>query len=132
MPSQSNASPEMRFNLVDTHQNPPVPTMGPLASASVPQFHGSIMNPNTISLRPPDTRIFQVVGLPRPEFEPVPAATMAIGNIWGQVNSATIGDSGSSVENMTGAIVEDEYENFDGGYDLNRYGQAGNNSYCRW
>lgn len=120
-----------RFNPIDTNKKPVAATMAPMGSASFPQFHGSTFDPNITPLRPPDTRIFQVIDLPRPEFEPLPGAASEIGNTWSQFNASTICHSESTFQNINDAGIMNDYETYNGDYDTSRYAQSEYNRYYR-
>ncbi|KAI9641406.1 hypothetical protein NHQ30_010208 [Ciborinia camelliae] len=132
MPLLPSTSSDPRFNPIDTQKRPTASMMISPASVSVSQPHGNMISQNTIPLRPPDLRASQVVNLPRPEFEPALTATTSFGNTWGQVQPSIMCSTGSTLQDMAGTSLENEYEAFDGEYDLSRYGQPGNNSYYKW
>ncbi|KAG4025259.1 hypothetical protein MFRU_062g00120 [Monilinia fructicola] len=123
---------EPSFNPIDTNEKPPTPTMIPLGLAGVPQPYGNMISPNIIPLRPPDVRAFQVCNLPHPEFEPVPAAATARGDMWGEFNPSNICSTGSNLQETPGASLENEYEPFGGPYNVGQHGQMGDNSYYKW
>ncbi|KAF7944114.1 hypothetical protein EAE96_010523 [Botrytis aclada] len=130
MPPPPSTRSNSNYIPVDVHEVPSAPSMAALASAGVTQSHSITISPTIISLRPPNTCEFQVVNLPRPEFEPVP--TTAIGSTWSQLDPSTICGLSPDLHDMTGTGVENEYPTFEGEYDLNRYGEPGNDPYHRW
>ncbi|KAM0136402.1 hypothetical protein ACHAP3_004632 [Botrytis cinerea] len=132
VPPPTNTRSNPRYIPIDAHEVLSAPSMAPLTSASVQQSHVNTISRNIISLRPPDTSVFQVVNLPRPEFEPLPMTTAAIGSIWSQVDPLTMCGPDSDLNDMAGTGFGNEYATFEDGYGLNRYGQPGNDLYPRW
>ncbi|ESZ92975.1 hypothetical protein SBOR_6641 [Sclerotinia borealis F-4128] len=121
-----------RFNSIDLHKRSLAPTIVPQPSAGISHFNGNTISSSTMSLRPLDLRTFQVVSPPRSEFESTPTTTTAIGSAWGQVHPSTMGDLGSILQDINGADVENEYEAYDGEYDLSRYEQQANSYFYKW